>query len=59
MEGLNFTFKVAALKLLEAPCLSLDRPLPDKPPNVPDRLFRLVGRNDCLDIGNWDLFIET
>jgi hypothetical protein len=40
--------KVAALRLLEASRLSFDRPLPGKPPNIPDRLSHLVGAQFLL-----------
>jgi hypothetical protein len=34
--------KVTALNLWKASPLSFDRPLPGKPPNIPDHLFHLV-----------------
>jgi hypothetical protein len=40
--------KVAALRLWEASRLPFDRPLPGKPPNIPDRLFRLVSTRFLL-----------
>jgi len=51
--------KVAALNLLEASYLSFDRPLPGKPPNIPDRLSPFPkGRIFVLRHTNYGLISE-